>query len=378
MSVSPVASPQAAAQLALLLQPDPGLAAKLQLGQIVQGQVLRHFEGSRYLVRVLGHDAVVDSASALRPNETLHGRVIGLKDRVELERINPQDLAETDAASQDSGDRFARLGGGRAAEIIEELFQRHRGVLEGRDADELERAVRRAARPDRVALAGLVLRKVGLPIDAGLLDSLSQAIGGRFGGLAPLGDSALELELARAQAPGGGIAVLSDAISSLIAPVEAKDSSEKRRSEWPLSQWVLNAQGGGSVAHQVGMLPLELGGADIRVEYAVFEEGEGGTAGAATLRHRKLVLAFELEGLGRVEIRAVTAGDHIRVALATDSRAQTNALLRHGEALVDAFNDGGWKVDEIAYETRTPEAPGGAVSAAIEHLIAPGSVSKLI
>ena len=58
MSISPASPSQAAAQLALLLQPDAGLAAKLQLGQIVQGQVLRHYEGNRYLVRVLGHEAV--------------------------------------------------------------------------------------------------------------------------------------------------------------------------------------------------------------------------------------------------------------------------------------------------------------------------------
>lgn len=375
MSVSPLASSAAAAQLALLLQPDAGLAAKLQLGQIVQGQVLRHYEGSRYLVRVLGHDAVVDSASPLRPNETLHGRVTGLKDRVELERLDPQERGETDAASQDAGDTLAGLGGGRAAEIIEELFRRHRGVLQGRDAGELERAVRRAARPDRVALAGLVLRKLGLPIDAGLLDSLAEAIGGRFGGLAP-GDSTLELALA--QAPVSGAAALGEAIAQQIFRAGDSESAKSFRAAWPPSQWILNAQGGGSVAHQVGMLPIELGGAGIRVEYAVFEESEGRMAGAERLRHRKLVLVFELAGLGRVEARAVTAGDHVRVVLAADSRVQTNALLRHGEALVNSFNDSGWKVDEITYETRAPEAPGGAVSAAVEHLIAPGSVSRLI
>jgi len=378
MSVSPIASPQAAAQLALLLQPDAGLAAKLQLGQIVQGHVLRHFEGSRYLVRLLGHDAVVDSASPLRPNEILHGRVIGLKDRVELERVEPQERGATDAASQDHADTLAGLGSGRAAEIIEELFQRHRGVLEGSDARELERAVRRAARPDRVALAGLVLRKVGLPIDAGLLDSLSEAIGGRFGGFAPLGESLVELELARSPSPGVGAAALGEVISQQILPEGKNQSLKSARAAWPSSQWILNAQGGGSVAHQVGMLPLLLDGADIRVEYSVFEEGEDEAAGAAALRHRKLVLVFELEGLGRVEVRAVTAGDHIRVALAADSTAQTNALLRHGEALVNSFSHSGWKVDEIAYETRAAETPGGVAGAALEHLIAPGSLSRLI
>lgn len=377
MSVSPLSSSQAAAQLALLLQPDAGLAAKLQLGQIVQGQVLRHYDGDRYLVRVLGHEAVVDSAAPLRPNEILHARVIGLKDRIELERFEQPKRADAGAGRPDGSDSIAGLGGGRAAEVIEELFRRHRGVLERDEAQSLERAVRRAASPERVALAGLVLHKVGLPLEPVLLDALSEAIGARFGSLAPLQDSSLELELAPVQAPPGGAVALGAAISEEISSEGKSESARTLRSAWPASQWVLNAQGGGSVAHQVGMLPLELGGADLRVEYALFEEGEG-EAAVAPLRHRKLVLVFELPGLGRVEIRAVTAGGHVRVALATDSRSQTNALLRHGEALSNAFSENGWSVDEIAYETRSPQVPGGAVGAAVEHLIAPGSVSRLI
>jgi hypothetical protein len=85
MSITPLSPAAAAVRLALLEQPGGGLAARLQLGQIVQGQVLRHDVGSRYVVRILGQEAVVDSASPLRPNEMLRGRVTALKDRVELE-----------------------------------------------------------------------------------------------------------------------------------------------------------------------------------------------------------------------------------------------------------------------------------------------------
>jgi Flagellar hook-length control protein FliK len=320
----------------------------------------------------------MDSAAPLRPNEILHGRVVGLKDRIELERVDHEKHAGTGAVVKDASGTIVGLGGGRAAEIIEELFRRHRGVLERDEAQTLERAVRRAAQPERVALAGLVLHKVGLPIEPALLDSLAEAIGARSGSLAPLQGSLLELGLAPVQAPAGGAAALGEAISRQLLPAGENESPKAARAAWPASQWILNAQGGGSVAHQVGMLPLELDGADIRVEYALFEEGEGEPAAAAALRHRKLVLVFELQSLGRVEIRAITAGDHVRVALATDSRTQTNALLRHGEALADAFSENGWKVDEIAYETRAAQTPGGAVGAAVEHLIAPGSVSRLI
>src|SRR5262249_30142221 len=160
---------------------------QLALGQVVQARVLKHFEGNRYLVRILGQEQVVESAGGLRPGETLHGRVVGLGDQIELERLKEdaaQDAAhEARADAQSGDDNWMPRGGGGAGEAIAELFRRYRGTLGADEADRLRRIASRAARPERMAMAGLVLRKVGLPLEATLLQALYDALEARSGAL---------------------------------------------------------------------------------------------------------------------------------------------------------------------------------------------------
>lgn len=345
--------PVGAAPGAVLLAPDAGLATRLALGQVVRAQVLEHQEGNRYLMRILGQTLVAESAVALRPNDVFHGRVVGLQDRIELERVEPS-AVPTAGPGEES---IAGLGGGRAAEVIEELFRRYRGTLDPRDAQALERMVARAARPDRMALAGLVLRKLGLPLDPDLLQALVSSLSQPA--LAPIGDTALEL---------------------VAAEGDATDALPPGAGQWPPVQRVLNAQGGGAVAHQVGVLPLQFGGRLIAVEVALFEEDDGRAAAdpRARLRHRKLVLSLDTEALGRVQARALTAGNHLRIALATESSVSTNALLRYAEPLSRALETAGWQVDEVSHETRARPETNAAVAAAIDHLITPGSVDRVL
>jgi hypothetical protein len=328
-----------------VLQPDANLAARLALGQLVRAQVLEHQEGSRYVMRILGQTVVAESPVALRAGDIFHGRVVGLQDRIQLERI------EEVSGQASTEETIAGLGAGRAAEIIEELFRRYRGTLDARQAQALERLVARSSRPERMALAGLVLRKVGLPLDSGLLEALVLAIGGE---LEPIAEQVLELQAGTA--------------GDVVAPAPV---------QWSPAQRVLNAQGGGTVSHQLGVLPLALDGRVVEVEVALFEENEGRERPEG-LRHRKLVLALDTDALGRVQARAVTAGDHIRVALGTESSAATNALLRYGEGLAHALAAAGWRVDEVTHETRARADMSAPVSAAVEHLVTPGSINRVL
>jgi hypothetical protein len=330
MSIAPV--DQAARLAGLVLQRDSGLASQLALGQVVQARVLRPLEGGHYLVRILGNEHTLESATPLRAGETINGRVVGLDERIELERLQQQ-AADADAqgGTQSGDEAWFTLGGGRAAGAIEELFRRHRGALDAEAAERLRRAAGRVARPERMALAGLLLSKAGLPMESELLHSLYAALDARSGALEPL--------------PEEG-----------VAPAW-----------WGPAQRVLNAQGGGAVSHRLGMLPLEAGDRLIEIDAALFEERRE-PAPTAPMKHRKLVLSLETERLGRLELRAVMTDSHMRVA----------PLLRHGEGLSRSLAEAGWQVDEISYETRARHDANGAVAAAAEHLITPGSVNRLV
>jgi hypothetical protein len=335
MSIEPLTARELAA---LVLGPDSGLAGRLALGQVIHGTVLRHYEGNRYLVRFLGRDHVVDSATPLKADEVVHGRVVRLDERIELERLDEHDSqAAFKAGAPASNEPWLAVSGGAAARLVEELFRRHRSSLGAEDAARLRRAVARAPRPQRMALAGLVLAKCGLPLEPDWLDSLYAVL----------------------DAPAGALAAMGE------------------RARWPAAQWVLNRQTGGTVSHQAGMLPLENGGALLAVDAALFEEQEKRKP-ADGIEHRKFVLTLTTERLGRVELRAVMADTHLRVALATQTSESTHALLRHGESLVRALAEAGWQVDEISHETRAL-GDGGSVAAAVaEHIVTPGSVSRLL
>src|SRR3954462_14554697 len=89
MKINPL-FPQASAlnsSNALLFKADVDFAAKLTLGQIIKGRVLRAYEGGRYLMDFYGQQKVVDSAMPLRVGDVIHGRVVGLGEHVELQRV---------------------------------------------------------------------------------------------------------------------------------------------------------------------------------------------------------------------------------------------------------------------------------------------------
>jgi len=322
-------------------QPPPALA----LGQMVTALVLRQFDASRYLVRMLGQDRVVESMSALRANELVHARVVTLGERIELERM--PDRAELGPQTQAGGPASLawQAASGRAGDLIAELFGLYRAQLEPADAERLRRAVERAARPERMALAGLVLRKVGLPLEPELLQPLYETLG----------------------APGG-----------LLAPLPADEGTSTPPAWWSVAQFVLNTQSGGSLAHSLGSLPVRWRAKEIDADAALFEERDRAPSPSPSAGYRKVVLALDTERLGRVEVRATMAEQRLRVVLASERRESTNALLRHGESLAGALAAAGWQVDEIAYETRSTLTPSGPVQAALEHLIAPGSVDRLL
>jgi hypothetical protein len=110
----------------------------------------------------------------------------------------------------------------------------------------------------------------------------------------------------------------------------------------------------------------------------MFEEPSGGEGQPSHIRHRRVVLALDTETLGRIEASALFAADRIRVTLSTSSSESTGALARHMGPLTAELEHAGWHVDEMRYETRAPVAPGEVMKSVVEHLIGPGSVSRLV
>ena len=71
--------------------------AALKLGEIIRGRVMRSLGEGRYSVSFHGQERIVDSAIPLRTDDILHGRVIALGDRVELQRVRTEPAQAAEA-----------------------------------------------------------------------------------------------------------------------------------------------------------------------------------------------------------------------------------------------------------------------------------------
>ena len=405
-------------------------ADTLNIGQIIQGRVLRGFDGNRYLVAFGNDERMVDSGTPLTTGEILYGRVVGLGDRVELQRIYTasQEKALQRANTAPAAPRAERASSADGT-ALEDLLQRYRITLSDADRTTLLRAMRAADDSEAMSLAGAMLSKLGLPQANVLLDALYQAQVLRSDptatrtieaasipqvvvppeptaelqlssvrGLADLLRKTLEAKTSESQsnaespgagqalsgrvvsdhAPGKGITVQGAALSSKRPRAAlATDDDSRPALRDSLADRVLNVQTGGVVSHRSGLLPLLIGGKLVEISFAMFEQKKPASQ-AQGLQHRQVVFSLRTESLGRVEVLARIAGAHVRVQIATNSEDRSAQAARYADSLKSALSESGWSVDEVAYGLRAEGGPDSAVRSVIEHVVSLDSLNRLV
>ncbi len=294
---------------ALLVKADVDFASKLTLGQIIKGRVLRTYEGSRYLMDFYGQQKVVDSAVPLRTGEVIHGRVVGLGEHVELQRVLPESSrqgAQEPGEAEDGGQ--SPLLDNKWQRLVAEMFGRYRGTLSTQDALLLQRLAARADAAADVVLSGLILSKLGLAIAPEFVQALLSVFFSvsREGSFPPL-KSAVRLDgsAAKTQRDPAAIEALAGVLQKLMAdlpeanwrqeasgaPSEPRTwagSSQALRSEagggegasadqgeLSLARWILNAQPGGSLAHRTLTVPVLMDGRLVELDIAMFDADTG-------------------------------------------------------------------------------------------------------
>ncbi len=417
---------------ALSFAGDGDFASKLTLGQIIKGRVLRSYEGGRYLVDFSGQQKVVDSAVPLRTDEVIVGRVVGLSERVELQRINAPSVTPAGTAAGAGGTAAAHATGTGSLPIGDSLaamLERLQATAGEAAVDLVQRTAARAAQPLLMAKAGLFLSRLGLPLSAEALRLVYNALQRDPGqGMFALPHDGIRLETSEAAepmtmaapAPVPVAAKMEDTMSQSLGAAlanllrelpearsgrpgfdagadgqrQAEDDArravargaDQATEDGPdVARLILNVQSGGAIAHRVGTLPLVVDGRLHELDIALFEQASGPEAernpngakarGAAALRHRQVVFAVSTEALGTIEVRAAAAGANLRIAIGAPSRVSSEALAQHAAELATTLGGLGWSIDELAYRTTSGEGLVGRT--VLEHLVAPGSVSTL-
>lgn len=388
-------------------------AGSLNLGQMLKGKVLRQYEGNRYLVSFDGQERVVDSAVPLRTGELLHGRVLALGERVEMQRVYSETGNETVAEQVDIGAGLRGLTVNRHQAQLDTTLDRYQARLSETDRAMLLRTMRAVDDAPAMAQVGVFLNKLGLNQSAVLLESLYAKLKGEANQVRRHGEWSAppRLDALAGQAAGSQVATvrqLADVVGRAVGTdvessddkpsdtdtVRARESqSEDGDKNVPgvgfepdrndddalnrLTQWILNAQTGGSVVHRLGTLPLLLGGRLVEVDVALFEQRREQVPKPGA-QHRQLVFTLQTEHLGRVEVVARVVGDRVRVSIATENESNTALAAGYAETLKSSLAEAGWVTDEVSYETRTVNEQTGAVSSVVEHVISLDSMNRLV
>ena len=379
----------------------------LTLGQVIKGKVLRQFEGNRYGVSFGGEERVVDSAIPLRSGEILHGRVIGLDEKVHLQRVPaPREDGIQKQVELDPDGIFSK---GEKADSIRELFQRHRATLTAEEHSRIRVLGRSAGNLPVIASSALVLRKLGMVLDESLIRAVARALQDR-GSIARTvtAEQATTLTANAAEKVADNretMRLLSSALAQLSMPdlsatneVDAERAATgddpamadtnldggdqgshggREGSEWLLGRWLLNAQSEGAVAHRFISVPLWMGDRLVELNLAFFSQTKDESASDG-IRYRRILLSLDLDTLGHVDIEIVAANQRLRVAFETQSESITQMLASRLGNLKADFSDFGWDLDELSYATRelsTLDLPSQAV---VSHHVRQDSLSRLM
>ncbi len=390
---------------ALSFADEGGMGARLTLGQIIKGRVLRSYEGGRHLVDFDGQQRVVDSAVPLRADEVFHGRVLAIGEKVQLQKLVSQ-TPVPDAAGVPPKPRDADP-------TLAALFERYRAQVPPAQLDTAAALVARLPQPQHAALAALVLAKLGLPLEPAWIRALHARLNGERAGDAQ--QPALRLETAAPQPAllDAAVQALAVALAGLMSPPATSPGTAATTSAQPsaspasalaadgappqpqkqrgqsqpdfgardTAQRILNLPTPGAVAHRLGTLALVVDGRLLELDVALFDEAPDPSPDDAApdpMRHRQIVIALETAALGRVEVRAQMVGTRMQLTLATTSSEQTLALSLHSPHLRQALQALDWQLDSLNYVTQHSEPRSGAVHSVVEHIINPGSVSRIV
>ncbi len=382
---------------------------KLQLGQIIKGRVLRHYGEQRYAVDFGGRERVVDSAVPLKSGETLYGKVVGLGDQVELQRVRggaPTAVPE----SQNSSIGIFRGGHDDISKIIADLFTGHQTRLTLKESAIIENAVRSAGNPRLMAMSALLVNKLGITIATEWLKIMYQVLSNEPGqGTFPLSGKSIELQTSFGQAGDSEdsasdpliselATMLRELVEEMPARQEFKEASEEAASKNPatlseeaglsddpdqssgqgqdFARLLLNVQTGGSVNHRVNTIPLLVNGRLLELNIAMFEQREQQQESKGT-KHRQLSFSLNTEGLGHVEANLYLTGSHIKMKIASDLPEAADKLAGYSEELAVQIKSEGWLIDEMSYEVSRPEG-GGVARTVLQHVISQDSLSRLV
>ncbi|MCP4469649.1 MAG: flagellar hook-length control protein FliK [Gammaproteobacteria bacterium] len=375
----------------------------LQVGNVIKGKVMRHYEGSRYSVEFGGRERVVDSSIPFNAGDVIHGRVVAIDDKVHLQRLkapgtdNPQTASALNQYLDGS-----RLPGER---IVLQLFDQYQARISSADLQALSALMAKARQPELMALSALILSKMGAHLEPDFIRAIYRQLQeGQVSTRVPAGDAVLTLMTAAVDeaAEQSVVPILAALITQLhqqqgaelqadtASPVDSADETvaanddaglgafDQDESERRLGERLLNVQNDNSVAHRMLHFPVWLGDRLVEIQVAFFAQKQQSESYDPALGpYRKIVFSLDTESIGHVEIAIMLANRHARVEFVTGNSETSAWLARYSGEVESALAAMQWQTDELRYST-SADFGNGVLGTVVEHYITQDSFSRLM
>ena len=389
---------------------DANFDKPLNIGQVIKGKVLRHYEGSHYLVSFSGEEKVVDSTVPLKTGELIHGRIVGVDEKVHMKRIlvnNQQD--NNNNLQVDQGAR--QIGSNRNEQFLLDLFQQYQGKLSQNDLINIVKAMVASKSPVTYALSSLVLSKLGLPQSTELLSAISKVLepkhekGERTNPLDPVmqigSDPSRILKDSVESIKEIGEWVSFNVTKNELLQKDAQEShasnsrtdqsgtekvggnanfnsqsgGQKEHDQWKLGTWLLNVQTDSSVAHKILTLPFLLGGKLVEINVALFSERQA--ANSNSNGYKRIILSLSTESLGNVAIDVKIRENQLKLNFTSGDEQGIDSIAQYLSELKSVLRENGWEIEEIKYGY-SEIANNQAIHSIVEHHVTKDSVNQLI
>jgi len=401
----------------LTIKGEGDFAKTLNLGQIIKGKVLRHYEGSRYLVSFNGQEKVVDSAIPLKTNELIYGRVIGLDDQIKLQRVATNVAAEGgDVASKiSSPSGHSSLSDNER--LLADLYSKYKATLTDNERALVVSQMNKSGNANLIALSSLVLSKLGLLQAPEFLRGLNRNLQGNKNNnpskLSPVlrmtvaeqDDAHLAIKrdstTATQQIAGMLLAGLQEGgyqeeqqlsdekvsddqwlhpeLNSLTDNNQGQGQYGSRREdyqEWLLGRWILNMQNEGSVSHRLSTFPVWFGDNLVEVNLAMFDQRKDVLPDR--LQHKMIVFSIKTDYLGSIEIKLTCVDRNLNMDVLADSEYTAVCLAGYIDELKNSLQELGWTIGDITYASVQSFDEDRLVKTVMEHHITQNSLNQLI
>ena len=382
-------------------------ADNLTLGQILQGKVLRSYGEGRYAVDLGGQERIVDSGVPLAMGDVLRGRIVGLSQRVTVERL-PERIPVSPSIDEVA---LRSASAARKGDAVQQTAEKLHLKIGAGDAPTIESIARGLPDVELAIRIGLFVAKLGLPVSAELVQALyermvfvPQSFESRPGDSRPIlnftdrkpetwPESTSEFASIEALASwfasdgqaecpsvfsgSSERAFCNESSSSQGAAMEASGAagddarqstdSDREFLPSPILSAALNIQTGARLQHRFRTLPVVVGGRLLEFDLALFDHLPADHGG---VRSKRIHFSLTTEQ-GELDVDATTLDNRVEIAFSSNRRTLLDSLQDYSRALAEALQLHGWLMEGSQYRHDRPPGPAHSI---VEHVLAQDSL----